>query len=204
LTDRWRLDSVSSVGDADVRTRSWTRLEYDRLVEAEILGPEDRVELLGGAMVVKEPQYSPHATAISLVHRGLTTALGSAWHARVQMPIALDEESEPEPDICVVPGDPRDYRDAHPERPVLIVEVALSRLRFDREHKGSLYARARIADYWIVNIPDQRLEVYRDPAPDAAAPFAWRYGRVVTLGPEERVAPLAVPAALITVADLLP
>jgi Uma2 family endonuclease len=204
LTDQWRLDSVRSVGDADVRTRSWTRLEYDRLVEAENLGPEDRVELLGGAMVVKEPQYSLHATAISLVHRGLTTALGSAWHARVQMPTALDEESEPEPDICVVPGDPRDYRDAHPERPVLIVEVALSRLRFDREHKGSLYARARIADYWIVNIPDRRLEVYRDPAPDAAAPFAWRYGRVVTLGPDERVAPLAVTAALITVADLLP
>jgi Uma2 family endonuclease len=203
LTDQWRLDSVRSVGDADVRTRSWTRLEYDRLVEAEILGPEDRVELLGGAMVVKEPQYSPHATAISLVHRGLTTALGSAWHARAQMPIALDEESEPEPDICVVPGDPRDYRDAHPERPVLIVEVALSRLRFDREHKGSLYARARIADYWIVNIPDRR-EVYREPMPDAAAPFAWRYGRVVTLGPDERVALLAVPAALVIVAELLP
>ena len=47
------------------------------------------------------------------------------------MPVALDGESEPEPDICVVPRDPRDYRDAHPERPVLIVEVSLSRLAFD-------------------------------------------------------------------------
>ncbi len=192
------------MGDADVRTKTWTRFEYERLVEAEILGPADRLELLGGAMVVKEPQYSPHATAISLVHRVLTAALGSAWHVRVQMPVALDDESEPEPDICVVPGDPRDYRDAHPEHPALIVEVALSRLRFDREHKGSLYARARIADYWIVNVPDQRLEVYREPAPDAAAPFAWRYGRVVTLGADERVSPLAVPSALVSVADLLP
>lgn len=87
---------------------------------------------------------------------------------------------------------------------MLIVEVALSRLGFDREHKGSLYARARIADYWIVNIPDRRLEVYRDPVPDAAAPFAWRYGRLVTLGPADRVAPLAIPTALVSVADLLP
>jgi Uma2 family endonuclease len=138
LTDRWRLDSLGGMADADVRTKTWTRFEYDRLVEAEILGPADRLELLGGAMILKEPQYSPHATAISLVHRVLTSVLGSGWHARVQMPVALDEESEPEPDICVVPGDPRDYRDAHPEHPVLIVEVALSRLRFDREHKGSL------------------------------------------------------------------
>ena len=204
MTDSWRLDSVGGMGEANVRTRTWTRFEYDRLVEAEILGPEDRIELLGGAMIVKEPQYSPHATAISLVHRVLTAALGPGWHARVQMPVALDDESEPEPDICVVPGDPRDYRDAHPARPVLIVEVALSRLRFDREHKGSLYARARIADYWIVNIPDRRLEVYREPAPDAAAPFGWRYGRAVALGPKERIAPLDLPTALVTVADLLP
>ncbi len=192
------------MGDADVRARTWKRLEYDRLIEAEILGPADRIELLGGAMIVKEPQYSLHATAIQLVQRVLTAALGAGWSVRPQLPIALDDESEPEPDICVVPGDPRDYRDAHPERPVLIVEVALSRLRFDREHKGSLYARAQIVDYWIVNIPDRRLEVYRDPAPDAAAPFAWRYGRVVTLGPDERVAPLAVPSAYVIVADLLP
>ena len=192
------------MADADVPTKTWTRFEYDRLVEAEILGSADRIELLGGAMVVKEPQYSPHATAIQLVQRVLTAVLGSGWSVRAQLPIALDDESEPEPDICIVPGDPRDYRDAHPERPVLIVEVALSRLRFDREHKGSLYARARIADYWIVNIPDRRLEVYRDPAPDAAAPFGWRYGRVVTLGPDERVALLDVPTAPVTVADLLP
>jgi Uma2 family endonuclease len=191
--------------DAEVvPTKTWTRFEYERLVEAEMLGSEDRLELLGGAMVVKEPQYSPHATAISLVHRALTDALGAGWYARAQMPVALDDESEPEPDICVVPGNPRDYRDAHPEHPVLIVEVALDRLRFDREHKGSLYARAGIRDYWIVNIPNRRLEVYREPVADVAAPFGWRYGRVVTLGPDEHVAPLAVPTALVAVADLLP
>ena len=192
------------MGEPAVRTRKWTRLEYDRLAEAEILGPEDRIELLGGEMIVKEPQYSPHATGVRLVQRALEGAFGAGWDVRPQMPVALDEESEPEPDICVVPGHPRDYRDAHPERPVLIVEVSLSRLGFDRERKGSLYARAGIADYWIVNISDRRVEVYREPVPDGAAPFGWRYGRAVTLGPAERVSPLAAPAAAVAVADLLP
>jgi Uma2 family endonuclease len=195
---------MERMDDGDVRTRKLKRVEYDRLVEADVFGPEDRIELFDGRMIFKEPQYSPHATAIQLVQRTLTAVFGAGWNVRPQMPVALDEDSEPEPDVCVVPGDPRDYRNAHPERPVLIVEVAQSRLRFDRRQKGSLYARAGIADYWIVNIPDRRLEVYRDPHPDPAAPFAWRYGSTVTLGPGERVTPLALPAASIAVSDLLP
>jgi Uma2 family endonuclease len=192
------------MSESSVRTRKWTRIEYDRLVEAEILGPEDRIELLGGQMIVKEPQYSPHATSICLVVRVLTAEFGTGWNVRAQMPVALDEESEPEPDVSVVPGDPRDYRDAHPEHPALIVEVALSRLRFDREHKGSLYARAGIADYWIVNIPERSVEVYREPVPDGTARFGWRYGRSITLGPDQRVSPLAAPNAAVLIADLLP
>ena len=188
----------------DVQLRKWTRVEYERLVEAEILGPDDRVELLGGAMIFKEPQHSPHATAVGLVQRALTEIFGAGWDVRPQMPVALDEESEPEPDVAVVPGDPRDYRDAHPTRPVLVVEVALSRLGFDRDRKGSLYARAGLADYWIVNLPDRRLEVYRGPVSDGAAPFGWRYGTALALGPEDRVVPLAAPTVTITVADLLP
>ena len=188
----------------DVQLRKWTRVEYERLVDAEILGPDDRVELLGGAMIEKEPPHSPHATGIQLVQRALTEAFGAGWVVWPQMPVALDDESEPEPDVAVVPGHPRDYRDAHPTRPVLVVEVALSRLGFDRDRKGSLYARAGLADYWIVNLPDRRLEVYRGPVSDGAAPFGWRYGTALALGPDDRVAPLAAPTATITVADLLP
>ena len=188
----------------DVQTRKWTRAEYERLAEAEILGPEDRIELLGGVMICKEPQYSPHATGIRLVQRVLTDVFGPGWDVRPQMPVALDDDSEPEPDVAVVPGDARDYRDAHPQRPVLVVEVALSRLGFDREHKGSLYARAGLAEYWILNLPDRRLEVYRGPIADAAAPFGWRYGSALALGPGERVAPVAAPGGSVLVADLLP
>ncbi len=74
-----------------------------------------------------------------------------------------------------MPGSFRDYQTGHPSRPVLVVEVSESSLALDREHKGSLYARAGLADYWIVNLPERALEVYRDPEPDPAAPFGWRY-----------------------------
>ena len=104
----------------------------------------------------------------------------------------------------MVPGDPRDYRDAHPTRPVLIVEVALSRLTFDRRQKASLYARAGIADYWVVNLADHVLEVYREPVAAPAAPYGFGYRSVTRLSPPATVTPLAVPSAAIPVADLLP
>ena len=94
----------------------------------------------------------------------------------MQGPVALDDESEPEPDVAVVPGQWDDYSDAHPARPVLVVEVADSRLSFDQKHKGSLYARAHLADYWILNLVDRVLEVYRQPAPSITAAFGWDYG----------------------------
>jgi Uma2 family endonuclease len=103
-----------------------------------------------------------------------------------------------------VPGRPRDSLVEHPASPALLVEVAESRLAFDRGHKGSLYARARIADYWIVNLVDAVLEVYRGPAPDRSAEFGWRYLDVQTLRPGAAIAPLARPDVTVAVADLLP
>ena len=133
-----------------VRTRQWTRAEYDRLIEIGVFRPGDAVELLGGDLVVAEPQSSPHYTAIHLAGDALRTAFGAGWVIRTQAPIALDDQSEPEPDVAVAQGTPREYVGEHPARPVLVVEVALSSVALDRDHKGSLYARAQLADYWIV------------------------------------------------------
>lgn len=130
-----------------VRTRRWNRLEYEGLIEKGVFQPGERLELIGGAMIVREPQESAHATAIQLGLDALRAAFGPGWQVRVQLPIALDDESEPEPDLAVVRGTARDYRDTHPSRPALIVEVAEASLGFDRRHKGSLYARAGVADY---------------------------------------------------------
>jgi Uma2 family endonuclease len=187
-----------------VRTRRWTRAEYDRLVEIGVFQPGDPVELLGGDLVVSEPQTSAHYTAIGLVDSALRAALGREWLIRSQGPLALDDESEPEPDVALVPGGWRDYRHEHPARPVLVVEVALSSLRLDREHKGSLYARAGLGDYWILNLVDRVLEVYHEPVADTAAPFGWRYASIDRLEADASVTPLAAPSARILVSDLMP
>ena len=187
-----------------VKTRRWTRVEYEKLVETGFFQPGEKLELLGGDLIVREPQATPHATGIRLAEEALRLAFGAEWDVRSQLPVALDDESEPEPDVSVAPGGPRDYLASHPRRPGLIVEVSESSLAFDRVHKGSLYARARVPDYWIVNLIDRVLEVYREPGADPAAPYGWRYSALLRLGPADRVSPLAVPGARIAVADLLP
>jgi Uma2 family endonuclease len=187
-----------------VPTKRWARVEYERLVDLAVFQPGDRVELVGGQLVVREPQGSPHAVAVRLAEEALGRTFGAGWEVRGQMPVALDDESEPEPDVAVCAGSPRDYVAGHPTRPVLIVEVADSSLAFDREHKGSLYARARVLDYWIVNLVDRVLEVHRDPTLSAAAPYGWRFNTLLRLGAAEVVTPLAALQSRIPVADLLP
>jgi Uma2 family endonuclease len=187
-----------------IRTRRWTRKEYDRLVELGIVHEDEPIELVGGQMIVAEPKSSPHETALGLTADALRRAFGPRWVVREQGPIALDEESEPEPDVMVVPGQIRDYRDAHPERAALLVEIALTSLAFDRHHKGSLYARAGVADYWIVNLVDRVVEVRRRPAPDAAADFGAGYMEVEIARPGDTLTPLAKSDARVAVDDLLP
>ena len=186
------------------RTKHWTRLEYERLVDLGAFRPGERLELVGGALVVREPQGGPHATAVGLAEDALREAFGAGWTVRAQSPIALDEDSEPEPDIAVVSGTRRDYRRDHPSHPVLIVEVADSSLQLDQREKASLYARARIADYWIVNLVDNVLEVYRDPVADPDTSYGWRYGSTAILHAGDAVTPLALSHSPVPVSDLLP
>jgi len=183
--------------------RRWTRLEYERLVDAGFFRGEP-IELIGGELLVAEPQGNPHAISVTVTEEALRTAFGVGWVVFEEKPIAPDEDSEPEPDVCVAPGVARDYLGGHPARPVLVVEVADSSLAWDREDKGSLYARAGITDYWIVNLIDRVLEVYRRPVSDLSASFGWRYESVGTFRPPASVSPLARPAARVAVADLLP
>ena len=183
--------------------RRWKRVEYERLVDLGVF-ENDPIELIGGQLIVAEPKGTYHTSALSAAEYALRAALPPGWIVRTQAPVSLDDESEPEPDLAVVPGRPADYRHAHPARPALAIEVADSSLAFDRQHKGSLYARAGIQDYWIVNLVDRVLEVYRDPAPDPSAAYGWRYRSIATLRPSDVTAPLAFTASRITVADLLP
>src|SRR5437870_13903595 len=90
--------------------RRWTRNEYDRLIELGIIHPDERIELIGGQMIVAEPKGSPHETSIGLTADVLRMAFGPGWVVRAQASVALDDESEPEPAVIVLPGPQRDYR----------------------------------------------------------------------------------------------
>jgi Uma2 family endonuclease len=190
---------------APLRISRWHGLDERRLMSRGVLQPGERLELVGGDLLIRERQGDQHALAIELAGDAFRAALGTGWRVRSRLPVALDDESEPEPDVSVVHGTPREAAGRSTRsRPDLIVEVADSSLAFDRREKGSLYARAGVPDYWIVNLDDRVLEVYREPRPAIEAPFGWGYTTVRSLGPGAVVSPLAAPQAHVIVAYLLP
>jgi Uma2 family endonuclease len=188
----------------DIKTRRWTRVEYDRLIEYGVFNEDEHVELLDGLLVVGEPQGSRHSAALVAIQDVLRAAFGAGFHVRPQLPIALDDLSEPEPDAVVVRGKPWDYRRAHPTTPLLVVEIAVSSLAIDRRLKGALYARAGVTDYWVVNLRDEVVEVYRQPARTRGNRRGRKYRSIRLLRRGAWIAPLAMPKARIAVADLLP
>jgi Uma2 family endonuclease len=186
-----------------VRTRRWSRREYEQLIDLGVFKPGEHLELLDGLLVVREPQNAPHATAVRAVQEALRQVFGRGWDVRPQLPVALDDDSEPEPDVAVVPGSYRDYQGAHPSRPVLVVEVSDATLTADRL-KGGLYARALVDEFWIVNLVDDVLEVSRRPQFSPTARFRWAYADTQVLRRVDVVTPVAAPQARIAVDDLLP
>ena len=184
--------------------RRWTRKEYDRLIELGAFQNGERLELIDGFLVLREPQGARHAPGIRRVVAALRRALGAEWQIDSQLPLALDAASEPEPDVSVVAGDAGTYRDEHPARPLLVVEVADSSYRIDHEFKASLYARASVPECWIVDVARSVVEVHRDPTRSQGAPYGWSYATVQTLRPPSTITPLLAPDTTIAVTDLLP
>ncbi|HVX86677.1 MAG TPA: Uma2 family endonuclease [Phycisphaerae bacterium] len=181
----------------------FTREEYYRMGDLGIFH-DKRVELIEGEIIYMPPMKDLHAVAIGLVGPILANAFPDFW-VRNQLPLAVAKKSDPVPDFSVTPGNPRDYLGKpHPHTALLVIEIADSTLAFDRNTKASLYARAAVLDYWILNLRDRSLEVYRDPVTDPDAPLGHRYQSLATLHPPAIISPLAAPAAQIPVADLLP
>jgi Uma2 family endonuclease len=195
---------MATTEETRLRLRRWKRVEYERLIEVGMFQPGERLELIDGLLLVREPQGSDHAAGIRRVLGALRRVLGPEWQLDCQLPIALDDDSEPEPDVAVVPHDPDLYRAAHPTHPVLVVEVADSSYRVDHTYKTSLYARARVPECWIIDLRHETVEIHRDPEASPDTPYGWRYRTVQVLRAPATVAPLIVPARAIPVADLLP
>ncbi|MGK7878187.1 MAG: Uma2 family endonuclease [Xenococcaceae cyanobacterium] len=179
--------------------RLWTVEEYHRMAEVGILQPDEKVELIAGQIIRKmSPQGSPHAAAITRTNRLFGKGLGDDVLVRLQLPVQLNDFSEPEPDIAVVTANPLDYDDHHPtaEDVYLIVEIADSTLKSDCEVKGKDYARSGIEDYWVLDVNNRQLYVYREPTEEG-------YQREVILGKNEAIAPLQFSDCVIKVAEML-
>jgi Uma2 family endonuclease len=140
--------------------RPITRAEYDAMGQAGLFDDE-RVELIDGVIVRMAPRGSPHDTIIERLNELLLPRLVGRARVRIQLAFAAGEYSEPEPDVAVVPRD--EPWAEHPSRAALLIEVAASSLRYDRGTKASVYARAGVPEYWVVDVSDRTIEVFRAP-----------------------------------------
>jgi Uma2 family endonuclease len=146
-------------------TRRFTVEEYYRMAEVGILEPGERVELIEGEIVRMAAIGSPHSGTVIRLNRLLTAGAGDRALVSVQNPVRLGRFSEPQPDVALLRPRDDDYTTAHPGpgEVLLVVEVADTTLDYDREVKAPLYAAAGIPEYWLVNLVDDAVEVYRQP-----------------------------------------
>ena len=184
------------------RARRWSREEYYRMAEAGLFEGQ-RVQLIDGEIVEMSPQGYRHAMGVSLVHGALVELFGREFTVRCQMPLTCPDGSEPEPDIAIVRGSPRDYPQ-HPTTALLVVEVSDASSELDLNKKAHLYASAGIDDYWVVDIAENRVHIFRKPVKDHEADFGIRYSESRQHTADAVISPLAKPEARIKVADLLP
>lgn len=186
--------------NSEISLRMWTVEEYHRMAEVGILGADEPVELVAGQIIRKmSPQGTTHATAIRIIRRLLEQSLGESALVQTQLPIRLNDFSEPEPDICLVKGDELRYMDHHPTpaEVYLIVEVADTTLKKDCELKALDYSTSGIKDYWVLEVNRRQLYVFREATSEG-------YRSKIVLKETEKVSPLEFPNLSIRVDQMLP
>lgn len=151
------------------KVRLWTVDEYHRLIETGILTTDEKVELLEGQIIQVSPQRPPHAATTQSTANYLSRLLADRAYIRVQLSITLLPNSEPEPDIAVVQIDEREYFDHHPtaDEIFLLIEVAKTTLQSDRLTKALTYAKAKIPEYWVLDVQERQVHVFREPVGEA-------------------------------------
>jgi Uma2 family endonuclease len=178
--------------------RLLTVQEYHRMAEIGIIDEDERVELLAGQIVKMAAKGTAHSAAVTRTDKLLNNRLGQRILVRLQDPVRLNDYSEPEPDIAVVIPDPLYYEDHHPSPSeiYLIIEVADTTLRTDCGIKATIYAQFGIADYWVLDVNNRQLHVFRDPSQDG-------YQSRVILGDDGSISPLQFPDISFMVGEML-
>lgn len=172
--------------------------EYHRLIDAGVLGTEHRVELLRGELVPRHPIGCEHSSVVTFLSALFIEQVGRNAIVRVHNPVVLND-SEPESDLSIVKYRQDFYRFGKPRAAdtLLVIEVADTSVEKDRDLKGAIYAEAGIPEYWIVNLIDQVIEIYREPRANGS----WGTTSVASRGGE--VSPLAFPDLVLQVDDVL-
>jgi Uma2 family endonuclease len=184
------------------KTKRWTTEEYLNLSRLGAFQPGEKVELIEGEIVTMASQESKHLGAIVRSTKVLVLALHDTHDIGCQVTSLLTDYSAPEPDFIVFPNGLL-QPGQHIRHGQLIMEVADSSLAYDRHEKASLYAKARIPEYWILNVRGRCLEVHRDPVDDPTALFGASYRTRTVLAESGTVSPLCRPDVVLRVADLL-
>lgn len=201
LTKVAQTPAAVPVAQLPPRPFRWTLKQYREL--GPLIG-DQKTMLLDGEIFLMPPPKPPHDVALALTDAWLRTVFASGYFVRGQMGFDVGEDTDPSPDLAVVVGSIRDHLAATPREAVLIVEVSETTLASDITTKAEKYAAARVPDYWVIDLENRQLVVFRDPAPLPAALGANAYRQRSTLGPDASVSPLAAPEASVKVADLLP
>lgn len=185
------------------RKHRWTHDEY---LQAHELGwfENKRTELIEGEIVYMPAMNVKHFQGVVRADRILQRIFSEGFFVSTQCPLNVSEISDPEPDVAVIEGKLEDFKADLPKTAALVIEIADSSLTYDRTEKASLYAKAGVPDYWIVNIKDRRLEVRRRPVKDSTAIFGYSYSTLQMLAENETISPLAKPEVEIKIAELLP
>ncbi len=181
-----------------LQRRTFTVDEYHQMIDAGVLTEDDRVELLEGEIVKMTAMGSPHAGCVDRLNRLFNRRVGDEAIVRIQSPIQLSEISEPEPDVALLRPRPDFYAESHPEpgEVLLVVEVAETSVRYDRDTKIPAYGRAGIAEAWLVDLAGEVIEVYTDPS-------AHGYRKTRRLWRGDSLAPQAFPGLKVAVDDVL-
>jgi len=182
----------------------WTLKDYRELAKTGFLD-DKRTILLDGVLYIVPNPKPPHDIALGQTDDWLRTVfVAPGHHVRCQMSFNVGEDTDPGPDLAVVAGTRKDFLAGAPRVAALIVEVAESSLFLDTTTRAEKYATAGVQDYWVIDLENRVLIVFRDPVPLPAALGANAYRTKFTLNPTDTVSPLAAPQAVVTVSELLP
>lgn len=194
------------VGGVDLENpparRRWTMEEYYQLADQGFF-QDQRVELVDGEILMS-PMGIPHRNAIYITSHRLESLFGNGFLVFQQVPIRVTDDTELEPDVVVLRGTLEQIPNTPITTAELVMEVADTSLHYGLQVKADLYALARVAEYWVLDLKGRRLIVHRDPTADASRARGFAYQSVLILDEKQSIAPFAAPSGIVAVADLLP